>query len=159
VSLKRANLLFWTGLLLYVASFFLVAVEKTGEGRRELRGYICAFDSLVWSSGGVLEIWHRSAHVGSTSEFLDFLSLLISAWVNPIFLLSATFLHFKRANFAIRTTVFVAVLTMIPWCWVFFHFERLSPREGHYVWILGMLLVLVSRFSVHRDSDFQPVRA
>jgi hypothetical protein len=68
VSLKRANLLFWTGLLLYVASFFLVAVEKTGEGRRELRGYICAFDSFVWSSGGVLEIWApfcpRGVHLG-----------------------------------------------------------------------------------------------
>jgi hypothetical protein len=156
--LKRANLLFWTGLLLYLASFFLVAVEKTGEGRRELRGYVCAFDSFVWSSGGVLEILQRSARVRSTSEFLDFLSLLISAWVNPIFLVSATFLHFKRTNSVIRIAVFVAVLTMIPWCWVFFHFERLSPREGHFVWILGMLLVLVSRYSVNPVSDPRPVR-
>jgi hypothetical protein len=82
----------------------------------------------------------------------------MSGWINPIFLLGATLLYFKRTSSVIRTVVFVAILMMIPWCWVFFYLERVSPREGHFVWILGMLFVLISRFSVSRDSGLQPVR-
>jgi hypothetical protein len=36
------------------------------------------------------------------------------------------------------------MLLMIPCCWVVFHDEKLYPREGHFVWIIGMLLVLFS---------------
>ncbi len=38
----------------------------------------------------------------------------------------------------------IVVILMIPFCWVVFHYESLHPREGHFVWIIGMLLVLFS---------------
>jgi hypothetical protein len=37
---------------------------------------------------------------------------------------------------------------MIPFSWVIFHYENYCPREGHFLWILGMLLVLVSGLAV-----------
>lgn len=141
--LRRANLLFWIGSLLYLTSFFLVAVEKAGEGMSELRGYTCAFYSFYWSLGVLLEIWHGFHR--PASETLDALSILISGWINPIFLLNATILYFKPLNLVIRAIMLMGVLIMIPWCWVFFHFERLSPREGHFLWIFAMLAVLFSQ--------------
>jgi hypothetical protein len=33
---------------------------------------------------------------------------------------------------------------MAPFCWVVFHYENLYPREGYFLWILGMLLALFS---------------
>lgn len=36
------------------------------------------------------------------------------------------------------------VLLMIPFCWVVFHYEDFSFREGHIVWIFGMVLTLFS---------------
>ena len=34
---------------------------------------------------------------------------------------------------------------MVPFSWAVFVYEKLYPREGYFVWIIGMLLVLFSR--------------
>jgi hypothetical protein len=31
---------------------------------------------------------------------------------------------------------------MIPLCWIVFSYEHLYPREGHVLWVLGMILTL-----------------
>jgi len=36
---------------------------------------------------------------------------------------------------------------MIPFCWIVFYNERLYPREGHILWVAGMVLALFSESS------------
>ncbi len=38
----------------------------------------------------------------------------------------------------------VVVLAVIPFSWGVFYYEDLYPREGYFLWIFGMLLVLFS---------------
>lgn len=64
---------------------------------------------------------------------LAFLCLMISGWINPVFLL-----YLVMPTALLRRMV----LCVIPLCWIFFFYERLIPREGHFLWLLGMLLVL-----------------
>jgi hypothetical protein len=46
---------------------------------------------------------------------------------------------------------------MIPFCWIVFHYENLSPRLGHFLWILGMLLVLfANKISTDRVPSSNP---
>ncbi len=37
-----------------------------------------------------------------------------------------------------------ALLFMIPFCWVVFHYLEVYPKEGHVRSVIGMLLVLIS---------------
>ena len=34
------------------------------------------------------------------------------------------------------------LISMIPFCWVVFYSFEIYPREGHVLWVIGMLLVL-----------------
>ena len=129
---KSRNVYFWTGLALYTLSFFLFAVSDTGFlADSPVRGYICA-DLALHS-------WVDFAGVAPGGEFADkrlaFVCLLITAWINPIFLF-----YCIRPIRILR----LALLPMIPCCWIFFYYEGLIPREGHILWVLGMLLVLFS---------------
>jgi hypothetical protein len=124
---------FWIGLSLYAVSFLLVAVGHSFTGFT-MRGYECANDEL-------LSPWQ---HDPTFDGRFDFLSVLISGWINPVFLITAIFVFLGRPPrpIAVMRTV---VILMIPFCWVVFHHEGVYPREGHFVWIFGMLLVLFSK--------------
>ena len=106
-----------------------------------MRGYECALNTL---SGP----WEPDAH---SQGRLSFLSLLISGWINPVFLITAIFVLFSRLQAVTAVLRFVVVL-MMPFCWVVFHYEGVYPREGHFVWVFGMLLVLFSRELAKRES-------
>ena len=47
----------------------------------------------------------------------------------------------NRRPFKILRTI---TLLMIPFCWVVFYDGRLFPREGHSLWVAGMVLALFS---------------
>jgi hypothetical protein len=72
-----------------------------------------------------------------------YVSLLLSGWINPIFLV-ALFYVFRGQHHRAVTILSVVILLMIPFCWVVFLYEDFFPREGHFLWIIGMLLVLFS---------------
>jgi len=38
----------------------------------------------------------------------------------------------------------IVVLLMMPFCWVVFHDHESYPREGHFLWLFGMVLVVFS---------------
>ena len=70
-------------------------------------------------------------------------SLFFSGLINPLFLESVILVLVKPS----RQLVLIAkvlFLLMMPFCWITFHYEGLHPREGYFLWILGMLLVLFS---------------
>jgi hypothetical protein len=128
---RRRHVL-WIGLSLYGLSFFLVAVKDSSFGIT-MRGYECALNTFFGP-------WEPDAH--SYGRF-SFLSLLISGWINPVFLITAIFVWFSRLQ-PVITVLRIVVVLMIPFCWVVFHYEGVYPREGHFVWVIGMLLVLFS---------------
>ncbi|MGC2419987.1 MAG: hypothetical protein WA434_19755 [Candidatus Acidiferrales bacterium] len=76
--------------------------------------------------------------------FVEHLSLFMSGCVNPVFLVAAA-LGFSGGHQRSMAVLRIVVILMIPFCWIVFHYESMYPREGHFVWIIGMLLVLFSR--------------
>jgi hypothetical protein len=125
--------IFWTGLAIYAGSFFLAAVAFSTVGSRPLRGYWCAVEALRLPF---------QAALFETQHFERF-SLLISGLVNVTFLLFVVLVLGNRGRL-LTAGLRIMVPVMIPFCWVVFYYERVYPREGHFLWILGMLFVLLS---------------
>jgi hypothetical protein len=65
--------------------------------------------------------------------------VLISGSINLAFLASLAMRWWEgnRRPFKIlRTTT----LLMIPFCWIVFQNEQVSPREGHVLWVVAMVV-------------------
>ena len=125
LSLKNKPLLI--GMILYVVSFFLVAVHQTHNGGGVL-GFMCAHTLLLYPWLTVKTAFH------SDSSFVHYLSGTVSGLINPVF-----WLFLNKPMRAIRTALFF----MMPVCWLIFYQENLYPREGYFLWTAGMLLVLL----------------
>jgi hypothetical protein len=81
-AILKQRYILWIGLLLYAASFFLIAVV----GRGPARGYVCAYSALNFPWGrnlfgpfGIFE-----------NKLLEYVAVPISGWINPVFLITAT---------------------------------------------------------------------
>lgn len=137
MSLKQA--LFRVGLVIYLLSFFLVATGDR-EGRTgRLTGYECAYFAVKLP----LTDTPFSPDSADYAPPFTYLSILISGLINPVFLGYTTLAFLKRKPRTARVLKF-ALLAMIPFCWVVFHSLEVYPREGHVLWVIGMLLVLYS---------------
>jgi hypothetical protein len=131
------------GLALYVLSFFLIATaDPKGSPIGRLTGYECAYLAVESAVTDTPFSSNNAAPAISTPLFL-YLSVLISGLINPVFLVYVTLASFKRAPQAARVLKF-AIFSMIPFCWVVFYFLGVYPREGHVLWLIAMLLVLLS---------------
>ena len=122
------------GLSLYVASFFLLAIGDFGPLVGPVRGYFCAGVALVspFSEDGRSLLREKP---------IEYFSLLGSGLINPVFLTTLFLQLFTVRPRAILVLRNLTIL-MIPLCWVYFRYERFYPREGHVLWIAGMLLTL-----------------
>jgi hypothetical protein len=130
------------GLVIYVFSFFFVATGVSRGAIGRLTGYECAYLALESSLTENPFSPNSSFAVTSTPLFVYF-STLISGLINPVFLAYVTLTTLKRAPTTARALRFV-LLAMIPFCWVVFYFLEVYPREGHVLWVISMLLVLLS---------------
>ena len=135
--MPRQLKIFWTGILLYAVSFFLFAVGLPLPQGSPYPGFFCAYFAFVFS--------FQSTHLGPPfhGRLLPFVALVVSGWINPVFLLSA-FLDLTGQYQRTVNVLRIVVLSMIPFCWVFLYSFHLYPREGHFLWILGMLMALFS---------------
>ena len=131
----------WTALLagicMFAVSFILPAVTQASSapGSPGIPGYKCAFLSLVvaMESGGT---FIRQAP-------LQYFSVLISGWINPVFLVSLLLILIKpRWRFAILLRY--VVTGMFVFCWIAFYQVHLYPRQGYFLWMFGILLALYS---------------
>jgi hypothetical protein len=126
--------IFWTGLVIYAASFFLTAV---GPSAHPIRGYFCAaftlvepFQSSPWRHGGVYD-----------GRPLEYISVIVSGWANPIFIAYAFLACAGLPGILVRISRGFTV-AMIPFSWIVFHYEHFYPREGHFLWVAGMMTAL-----------------
>jgi hypothetical protein len=129
----------WIGLSIYVVSFFLVAIGHSDGLGRPVPGYDCAFFALALpltatplSHGGPFE-----------NRFFEYLAVLITGMVNPLVVVYLI-LVFRERNLRLVKALRIIVPLMIPFSWVVFHYEQYYPREGHVLWIAGILLILFS---------------
>jgi hypothetical protein len=143
MSLKQA--LFGLGLLIYALSFFLFATGDHKGMIGRLKGFECAYLAIASALDSPF-----SPSSAVYPPLVLYLSILISGLINPVFLVFATLASLTRKPRIVRVLRFV-LLSMIPFCWVVFHFFEVYPREGHVVWVIGMLLVLFSSWKQERD--------
>jgi hypothetical protein len=123
------------GIGAYGISFFMVAIN----GLRT-PGYGCAVVALL---GPFIALDAPSG----AAEFFDgnpfgYVALFIGGLVNVAFPI-AMFLKFKRYDRAFAAAR-IAVLAAIPFSWMVFVLLPVLPREGHVLWVAGMLLALFS---------------
>lgn len=133
--------LYWWGLLIYLVSFFLLAIGPSGTAAgSSLPGAFCAFYAFVLP---IDFAWGALFHnVPIDIGVVPFVSLLISGWINPVFLILA-FSDLADTHPRLVRILKVAVVAMIPFTWLFFAtFPIFYPREGHFAWVIGMLLVV-----------------
>lgn len=137
--MTRQLKIFWTGVLLYVVSFFLFAAALPIPESSPYPGFSCAYLAFFFP----LQSGHTLSGTPFHGKLLAFISLVISGWINPVFIVTAVLDlsgQYRRTVWVLR----ILVLVMIPCCWIFFYAFHLYPREGHFLWILGMLLALFS---------------
>jgi hypothetical protein len=153
ISRKKALLV---GLALYAISFVLVAAVNRRTGGRDLyRGYVAVF--LMIFTGLHEHPFH--AQWMFRDLVFDCVAIFISGWINPVFLIAAGFAlfgRFKRTAAILRAVV----LLMLPFCWVVFYWAGLYPREGYFLWVLGIVITLFSRsltFSHSGNDHVHPV--
>ena len=129
--------LFWIGLLTYAVSFALFWGGCRLPGCGPSRGYMAAFLAFA------LPLKENPFSVGWVFQdmIFDYVALLISGWINPVFLIVVALMlrgGYQRTEAILR----IIVLLMIPFCWVVFHYHGFYPREGHFFWLFGMVLTL-----------------
>ena len=134
--------LYSLGLLIYVVSFFFFATGDPKGLTGRLTGYECAYLAVEAALTDTPFSSDSAASAVSSPLFL-YLSVVLSGLINPVFLIYLTLTSFKRTAQTARVLKFV-LLSMIPFCWVVFHYLEVYPREGHVLWVIGMLLVLFS---------------
>jgi hypothetical protein len=119
------------GLVMYVVSFFLFA---TGPDHL---GWVDAVLALEFP----LEELTRPPGLEPVVGPMALVAIAISGSINIVFIVAAI-LHVVAPARATFQALRVAVIVMMPFCWVAFRNQHLRPREGYVLWTLGMLLVL-----------------
>ena len=119
---------------MYAVSFALVAVAGLGFG------YLAAVFAILMP----LENHPFRSDWLFEHERFDYIALLISGWINPVFLLTVILAILRRSRRTVAV-LRILVILMIPFCWVvFYENPKFYPREGHFFWIFGMVLALFS---------------
>ena len=103
------------------------------------RGYLAAFFAFVLP---LKENPFSGAWLFRDMIF-EYVALLISGWINPLFLIILALTLAGRHKLAVAI-LRIVLLLMIPFCWVVFYNNGFYPREGHFFWLFGMVLTLFS---------------
>jgi hypothetical protein len=135
LDMFRQSKMLWIGVAMYIASFFLTAVT-TSSGSAP--GYHCTYITLAFS----WDQFKLMAHgLPSPARPLEYVSFLISGWINLLFV-AAAILAFSRQHQLPARILKNVIVVMIPFCWIVFFYESAYPREGYFIWTAAMLIVL-----------------
>ena len=118
------------------ASAMTVAVKEAtaAPSDRGIPGYLCAYMTIVlpWTSDGMRMLRH---------EPVDYFAILLSGWINPLFLITFVLLLINPRN-RLAGVLRIVLIFMFAACWIVFYYEHLHPRLGYFLWTGAMLLVL-----------------
>jgi hypothetical protein len=82
----------------------------------------------------------------------ELFSVVVSGWIN-VFFLSFVTISLSGPAALVRKALRTAILLTIPFCGIVLYCEHLLPREGHFLWIAGMMLALLSNRDANREED------
>jgi hypothetical protein len=123
---SRQELILTFAMLLYTASFLMVAAVGPGEWR----GAGLAFTAFILP---ITNFRHAfSAPFGTIfyNRPFEYIALLITGWINLVFV--GTLFIGKRLNQqAIAGLLKIGVLLMIPFSWIVMSYEDMYPRGPH----------------------------
>jgi len=127
-----------TGACLFVIAFFLPACEMRGSwnGFVVFKGWECAWFALV------LPILYRIQRDPGDSGF-EVLLLTLSSLVN-FAVIALLVSSFSRKAGVLRKVLEIAIPVCMLATWIFFVLDKMRPLPGHYLWIAGALLIIVS---------------
>lgn len=136
--MKRSRIVLVVAMVLYVASFFLGAVIDAlgSSSASRIPGYDCAYLTLIFP-------WTRDGLRSAQDHPLQYMGMLLSGWINPMFLITMIFL-LKKRNAHVGGTLRIVLLLMFPACWLVFSEVHVRPTYGYFLWTAAMLLTLFS---------------
>jgi hypothetical protein len=153
---RLGRTVFWLGLLFYGVSFFLFFVGGRGVYTpKPPSGADCAID---WFFFPWVYVHLHSMGSFWTDAPIENVSIAISGWINLVFVLAVLF---KVIGKTLRLTRILrnVMLLMLPFSWIVFLYWHVYPREGYFLWIGAMVLVLFSSELERRPSALESVSA
>jgi hypothetical protein len=135
---KNAKIVRLVGFLMAAVAFALPAVKGAGggPGSDPYSGWLCAVTAAT-ATGGLL----RSG-LSPGNDAFGSLCLVLSGWVNPLVVIYLLFLFGARFAGARRVTA-AAILVCLIATWIFLAIAPMIPLVGHFLWVGGILLILV----------------
>jgi hypothetical protein len=133
------------GGVVYIISFFLFATSPYHRG----------WADAVLALQLPLEELMRPSGVEPAVGPLALVAITITGFINIVFIVAAIQRVVAPAGATFRA-LRIAVILMMPVCWVVFRNQDLRPREGYVLWTLGMLLVLFSDRLGRFDDPIAP---
>src|ERR1051326_6851066 len=136
MSMERSEKVVLFALLIFTLSFFLPAIWIPHVTPHTETGYWCAYVTLVfpWGSDGLKEL---------SSAPVEYFAILLSGWINPLFLISMLLLRRKNGGKFTRT-LRIVIICLFPACWVVFATEHVSPSIAYFIWKAAMVTALFS---------------
>ena len=117
-------------------------------------GYFCAFFSLWTALSELMSRLHGSYTIMGLTENI---ALFGSGTINILFLIALYLILSTRSRPVMLFFLKAFILVLFPLCWVVFHYEKMYPFWGYFLWTIGMLLVLFkSRGQVAHASATAP---
>jgi hypothetical protein len=150
ITVKTSRIVLVVAMVLFVASFFVTAVG--GGIAPSILGYECASMTLFapWGPDGLRSL---------REEPLLYIALLLSGWINPVFLITMVLLR-KKSTTNAGGKLRIVLLLMLPVCWIVFSKEHARPGFGYFFWTAAMVLALYSTsFSGSLRDTKTPLRA
>ena len=136
--MRRSRVVLLVAMILFVGSFFGTAVicRSAFISGTEVPGFSCAEITLLtpWSEDGA-KLLHEYP--------LGYVAMLLSGWINLIFLITVVLLFRDRAR-RLANVLRIALLLMLPACWIVFFYQNLRPGYAYFLWMAAMLLALFS---------------
>ena len=126
------------GIALFAYSFTLPAVKEANAAATAtgMIGYKCATLTL-------LVPWGKDGFQMLRDSPLQYVSILLSGWINPVFLI-ALVLAMIRPRLRASLTLSMVTTAMFVFCWIVFSQLKLHPMAGYWMWMAGILLALYS---------------
>jgi GPR1/FUN34/yaaH family len=145
--MKINRILLLIGMVLYIGSFFLIAIKdaQASASASGYAGYWCAYVTLLFP-------WGHDGWSMLHEEPANYFAVLLSGWINPVFLATVALL-LRKPNSRLVATLRVVVLLMFAACWIVFYKEHLRPQAGYFLWTAAMLLVLFSNVFSRADRE------
>lgn len=152
MSMQKSEKVLLGALIVFLISFFLPAIWIPHVTPHTATGYWCAWVTLVspWTADGL-----RDLPTAPTKYF----SILLSGWINPLFLISMV-LSRRESTRRLSRTLRTVALCLMPACWIVFYTQGVYPFVAYFIWTAAMIVALFSAsFSAGSLSENQKDRS